>query len=202
MILLMLIEIAAASGDLTGLWNITYKTEWGLQEVPPANNSSMTAISQKGSALQGDSSLGNRVDGALTGRTKGDVVDLAITFDQQPATVMQLSGSVDGDRLRGKFRAASSDGKSWRGSFDGMRASSDPMSSILGKAKAQKPKINPLDYMTANVNVVPTPTSYMDPEVIWGMQSNSTKKNIFAINYSKDTILMQGSRPFIWQWWL
>jgi hypothetical protein len=63
-------------------------------------------------------------------------------------------------------------------------------------------KVDPLDYMTRNVVVVPEPTVFLDPEAFYYDQADKAQREKFAIKYARNTILMCRNKPMLWQWWL
>jgi hypothetical protein len=194
-VLLILIDIAAtASNDPSGLWNISYEVLWGNPGDLPARNS-VASIYEEGSTLRGDSSLGNRSDGFLIGLSNGNDFDATITFRQKPSLFLRLAGGCTGDSLQGNFTASSSNGRFWRGRFTASQARS-------GEIRRLEDEINPLEYMTKDVEIAPAPTLFIEPEAFFYEQTDKAERRAFAINYSRNTILMCRNVPMLWQWWL
>jgi hypothetical protein len=187
-------DTAIASNDPSGLWNISYEVQWGDSGDLPAE-SSMASIYEEGSTLRGESSLGNRSDGSLIGLSNGNDFDAAITFRQKPSVFMRLKGGCIDKNLQGSFTASSSNGHFWRGRFTASQARP-------GEMWVQEDEINPLEYMTKDVTVAPAPTLFIEPEAFFYEQTGKAERRAFAINYSRNTILMCRNVPMLWQWWL
>lgn len=183
--------LAAASGP-SGIWNISYEVEWGSAEGRP-ENMGVTSICEIGSTLHGDSSIGSRKNGSLIGISSGDAFDATITFRQNPSLFMRLAGGCTADKLQGTFTASTTDGGFWEGKFTASKE---------GKAPDRKKRINPLDFMTGNVAVVPEPTTFMDPEAFFYENKDKAQREKFAIRYARNTVLMCRNKPMLWQWWL
>ena len=192
--LLMAASTAVASDDPSGLWNISYEVQWGNPGDLLAK-SSVASIYEKGSTLRGESSLGNRSDGSLIGLSNGSGFDATITFRQKPSVFMRLKGDCTDKNLQGSFTASSSNGRFWKGRFTASQAGS-------GEIWAQEDEINPLEYMTKDVAVAPAPTLFIEPEAFFYEQTGKAERRAFAINYSRNTILMCRNVPMLWQWWL
>lgn len=197
LLLLMLSLTAAASDDPSGSWNILYNVWFGSSDDRLSGGSS-ASIARAGSTLHGEASLGNRSDGSLIGLSNGSNFDATITFPQKPAVFMRLKGDRKGDNLWGSFTASSSDGCFWKGGFTA--------SPSAGGANPpdKRVRIDPVDYMTQDVTVVPEPTIFVDPEAFCYEQNKQTdkaKRDKFVIKYAKNTILMCRNKPMLWQWW-
>lgn len=184
----------AGSGDPSGLWNISYEVQWGNPGDLQAK-SSFASIYEKGSTLLGESSLGNRSDGSLIGLLSGSDFDAAITFQQKPSIFIRLKGDYTGNSLQGSFAASSTNGRFWKGHFTALQARSGdmPENEVGG---------DPFEYMTEGVSVAPAPTEFIEPEALYYEQEGKSERKMFAINYSRNTILMCRNVPMIWQWWL
>jgi hypothetical protein len=187
---------AIASDDPSGRWNISYEVEWGGPGNLLASNS-VASIFEKGSTLQGESSLGNRSDGTLIGLSSDGSFDATITFRQKPSVpsmFLRLKGHCTGKSLHGNFTASSSNGQFWKGRFTALHA---------GHVKSQEQeKIGPLEFMTRDVTIAPTPTTFIEPEAFYFGQEGEAERRAFAISYSRNTILMCRNVPMLWQWWL
>lgn len=192
--LLMSAGTVMASNNPSGLWNISYDVQWGNPGDLLAK-SSVASIYEEGSTLRGESSLGNRSGGSLIGLSNGSDFDAAITFRQKPSVFMRLKGDCTDKNLQGSFTASSSNGYFWKGHFTASQARS-------GETMDQEDGINPLEYMTKDVAVVPAPTVFIEPEAFYYEQEGKAERRTFAINYSRNTILMCRNVPMIWQWWL
>lgn len=194
--LLMSASTAIASNDPSGRWNISYEVEWGGPGDLPASNS-VASIFEKGSTLQGESSLGNRSDGTLIGLFSDGSFDATITFRQKPSVpsvFLRLKGHCADKSLRGNFTASSSNGRFWKGRFTALHA---------GHTKIQEQvEIDPLEFMTKDVTIAPAPTTFIEPEAFYFGQEGEAERRTFAINYSRNTILMCRNVPMLWQWWL
>jgi hypothetical protein len=190
--LLMSAGTVMASNNPSGLWNISYEVQWGSAESQLAN-SSVASIYEEGSTLRGESSLGSRKGGSLIGLSNGSTFDATITFRQKPSLFMRLAGGCTEDSLQGTFTATSTEGGFWRGQFTATQA---------GEAVDFKREVDPLDYMTRNVVVVPEPTVFLDPEAFYYDQADKAQREKFAIKYARNTILMCRNKPMLWQWWL
>jgi hypothetical protein len=185
---------AIATDDPSGLWNISYEVQWGNPGDLLAE-SSVASIYEEGSTLRGGSSMGNRSDGSLIGLSNGRDFDATITFRQKPSLFLRLAGGCTGDSLQGNFTASSSNGHFWRGRFTASQAKSREM-------LKQESEINPLEYMTKDVTVAPAPTLFIEPEAFFYEQTGKAERRAFAINYSRNTILMCRNVPMLGQWWL
>ncbi len=192
--LLMAASTAVASDDPSGLWNISYEVQWGNPGDLPASNS-MASIYEEGSTLRGESSLGSRKNGSLIGLSNGNDFDATITFRQKPSLFLRLAGGCTGDSLQGNFTASSTNGGFWKGRFTASQSGS-------GEIREQEDEIDPLDYMTKDVAVAPAPTLFIEPEAFFYEQTGKAERRAFAINYSRNTILMCRNVPMLWQWWL
>ncbi len=190
--------IATASDDPSGSWNILYDVWFGSSDDRLSGDSS-ASIARAGSTLHGEASLGNQSDGSLTSLSNGSAFDATITFRQKPAVFMRLKGDRKGDNLQGSFSASSSDGCFWKGGF-----TASPLAEGANLPD-RKVRIDPVDYMTQDVTVVPEPTIFVDPEAFYYEQNGQTdkaKRDKFVIKYARNTILMCRNKPMLWQWWL
>jgi len=192
--LLMSAGTAIAANDPSGLWNISYEVQWG-NPGDLLTKSSLASIYEEGSTLRGESSLGNRSDGSLIGLSNGSDFDATITFRQKPSVFMRLKGGCTDKSLQGSFTASSSNGHFWRGRFTALQARP-------GEMREQEDEIDPLEYMTKDVAVAPAPTVFIEPEAFYYEQAGNAERRAFAINYSRNTILMCRNVPMLWQWWL
>jgi hypothetical protein len=188
------IGTAIDSNAPSGRWNISYEVLWGDPGDLPAS-SSMASIFEEGSTLRGESSLGNRSDGALIGLSNGSNFDAAITFRKKPSVFIRLRGDYTDKSLQGGFTASSSNGYFWKGRFTALHT---------GSVEEQRPgdEIDPLEYMTEDATIAPAPTVFIEPEAFYYGQEGKAERRGFAINYSRNTILMCRNVPMIWQWWL
>lgn len=186
--LLISISVSSAVNDISGRWDIKYE---GLIDDQLVNNGTIF-LSLVGSTLHGDSTLGLRGDGKIIGCTQGKTFNAAITFRKKPAMFIKLDGSQIGDKLQGSFTASSSYGEFYRGRFTASRWEESEHDSAV--VIDPIPPEDPLAFKQ---------TIYFDPELYWhNYQSGSGKMDTYAINYSRNTILMVRNVPFIWQWWL
>jgi hypothetical protein len=175
-----------AVDDPSGRYDIKY--EGHLDDLLACGG--VVYIVSQGSTIHGDSTLGLRGDGKMIGFIKGGTFSAAITFRKKPAMFVKLDGCQVCDNLSGSFTATSSNGGFYRGRFTARRGGPaddevdiDPIASD-----------DPLAYHK---------TLYFDPELYWHEnQFGKEKIDIYDINYSRDTVLMVGTKPFLWQWWL
>lgn len=185
-VLLMSIGISVASYELSGRWDVMYENQI---DEPPAIMG-VIYITKAGSTFHGDSIQGARGDGKLIGLTKGRALNATITFRKKPAMFIKLDGCRVGDTIQGSFTATASDGGFYRGRFIARRSdSSDDMVGVDPVAPE-----DPLAYHK---------TLYFDPDLYWhNFQFGKAKMDTYVINYSRNSILMVGNKPFLWQWWL
>lgn len=183
-----------ASENPSGLWNISYEVQWGNPGDLLAR-SSVASIYEKGSTLLGEASLENRSDGSLIGILSGRNFDAAITFRQKPTIFVRLKGDCIGNSLQGSFSASSTNGRFWRGCFTALQARS-------GVMPEHEVEIESLEYMTEGTTAAPAPIVFIEPEAFYYEQEGKAERKMFAINYSRNTILMCRNVPMIWQWWL
>ena len=61
---------------------------------------------------------------------------------------------------------------------------------------------DPVSFAPTDVDLLPEPTKYLDPEGNWSAQQESGVKETFVIRYQRNTILMVQNKPLLWQWWL
>ncbi len=187
---------AAASDDLSGRWRISYVVQSGSPDDRLAEGS-VARLSEKDSTLQGRATLGSRGDGYLIGSCEGSAVRAAITFRDNPAMFVQLTGSCTEGELRGSFTASSSEGGFWQGNFRAIQ-----LTNGAGEAINPDAGDDPVSFTPTDVDLLPEPTEYLDPEGNWSAQQESGVKETFVIRYQRNTILMCRNKPLIWQWWL
>lgn len=189
----LFVAIAAASEDLSGRWKISYAVESGGPDEEFAEGS-VISLSEKDSTLKGRVTLGSRGDGFLIGCRQGSDVQAAITFRSNPALFLRLSGGQSNDGLQGSF-SASGGGGFWQGNFTATQ-----MTTAAGEVIGSEvifANFTPLDE-----DLLPKPTLYLDPEANWSAQQDSGVREIFVIEYQRDTVLMCRKKPLIWDWWL
>jgi hypothetical protein len=187
---------ADASDDLSGRWKISYVVQSGSPDDGLAEGSVVSLI-EKDVTLQGRATLGSRGDGYLIGSCEGSAVRAAITFRNNPARFVRLTGSCTDGELRGSFTASSSEGGFWQGNFRAIQLTNGAGDVINPDAGA-----DPVSFTPTDVDLLPEPTEYLDPEGNWSAQQESGAKETFVIRYQKNTILMVRNVPMIWQWWL
>lgn len=185
--LLIFVDYSIAVNDPSGRWSIDYE---GQNDQLTTHG--MVSIIKAGSTLHGDSTLGPRCDGKLIGIMKGYAFNATITFRKKPAMFVKLDGCQVGDKLQGSYTASSSDGIFYRGGFTAARWEESAHDEEVG-----------FDPIAPNDPLAYQPTIFFDPDLYWhNYQFGRAKMDIYAINYSKNTILMVGNMPFLWQWWL
>ena len=192
----LFVVTAAASDDLSGRWKISYVVQSGSPDDGLAEGS-VASLSEKDSTLQGRATLGSRGDGYLIGSCEGSAVRAAITFRHNPTMFVRLTGSRTDGELRGSFTASSSEGGFWQGNFRAIQLTNGAGDVINPDAVA-----DPVSFTPTDVDLLPEPTEYLDPEGNWSAQQESGVKKTFVIRYQKNTILMVRNVPMIWQWWL
>lgn len=184
--LLMFVCISMASDDLSGRWDVMYENQIDEQSAIMG----VIYIARTGSTLHGDSVQGARGDGKLIGLIKGSILNATITFRKKPAMFIKLDGCRIGDNIQGSFTATESDGGFYRGKFTARR--SDSSDDVVG-VDPVAPE-DPLAYQK---------TLYFDPDLYWhNFQFGKARMDTYVISYSRNTILMVGNKPFLWQWWL
>ena len=193
---ILFVITAAASDDLSGRWKISYVVQSGSPDDGLAEGS-VASLSEKDVTLQGRATLGSRGDGYLIGSCDGSAVRAAITFRHNPTMFVRLTGSCTDGELRGSFTASSSEGGFWQGNFRAIQLTNGAGEAINPDAGA-----DPVSFTPTDVDLLPEPTEYLDPEGNWSAQQESGVKETFVIRYQKNTILMVQNKPFIWQWWL
>ncbi|MFZ2472368.1 MAG: hypothetical protein WAW52_10560 [Methanothrix sp.] len=186
---------AAAYDDLSGRWKISYEVQSGGPDDRLAEGS-VASLSEKDSTLQGRATLGNRGDGYVIGYCIESSFRAAITFRRNPAIFVRLTGERMGEGLRGSFTASSGEGF-WRGNFTATQTTTGAGEVIDPEAGA-----NLVSFAPPDVDLLPEPTIYLDPEANWSAQHEGGAKKIFVIRYQRNTILMCRNVPMIWQWWL
>lgn len=187
---------AVASDDLSGRWKISYVVQSGSPDDGLAEGS-VVSLSEKDVTLQGRATLGSRGDGYLIGSCEGSAVRAAITFRHNPTMFVRLTGSCTDGGLRGSFTASSSEGGFWQGNFRAIQLTNGAGEAINPDAGA-----DPVSFTPTDVDLIPEPTEYLDPEGNWSAQQESGVKETFVIRYQRNTILMCRNKPLIWQWWL
>jgi hypothetical protein len=192
----LFVATAAAFEDLSGRWKIVYVVQSGSPDDRLAEGS-VASLSEKDSTLQGRATLGSRGDGYLIGCCDGSAVRAAITFRHNPAMFVRLTGSSTDGGLRGSFTASSDDGGFWQGNFRAIQLTTGAGEVINTYTGADTVSFTPTD-----VDLLPEPTEYLDPEGNWSVQQESGVKDTFVIRYQRNTILMVRNVPMIWQWWL
>lgn len=191
----LFVVTAAASDDLSGRWKISYVVQSGSPDDGLAEGS-VASLSEKDSTLQGRATLGSRGDGYLIGSCEGSAVRAAITFRHNPTMFVRLTGSRTDGGLRGSFTASGGRGF-WQGNFKAIQLTNGAGDVINPDAVA-----GPVSFTPTDVDLLPEPTEYLDPEGNWSVQQESGVKEIFVIRYQRNTILMVRNVPMIWQWWL
>lgn len=121
----------------------------------------------------------------------------AISFRYDPAMFVQLTGSRTDGELLGSFTATSSKGGFWKGSFKAIQ-----LTTGTGDVINPDTGVDPVSFTPTDVDLLPEPTEYLDPEANWSAQQESGVRETFVIRYQRNTILMIRNKPFIWQWWL
>jgi len=193
---ILFVITAAASDDLSGRWKISYVVQSGSPDDGLAEGS-VASLSEKDVTLQGRATLGSRGDGYLIGSCDGSAVRAAITFRHNPTMFVRLTGSRTDGELRGSFTASSSEGGFWQGNFRAIQLTNGAGEAINPDAGA-----DPVSFTPTDVDLIPEPTEYLDPEGNWSAQQESGVKETFVIRYQRNTILMCRNKPLIWQWWL
>jgi hypothetical protein len=192
MILMTPSWIGACLGDLSGQWKMDYEVIGGCTD-DRFSDSSMLYVTEDSSTLHGSSSLNWREDGHLIGATDDQAFEIAVTFRQEPVLFIRLKGERLDDVLSGRFTASSSDGRFWWGNFTASR----PLPGVAADSGS-----DPGSYIVPDAGLEPKPLRFVDPEAIWSNQTGKEHRDIFAITYEENTILMCRNVPMIWQWWL
>ncbi|MHB8117840.1 MAG: hypothetical protein ACYDHX_03800 [Methanothrix sp.] len=196
MLAFLFVVTAMASEDFSGRWKISYVVQSGSPDDGLAEGS-VASLSEKDATLQGRATLGSRGDGYLIGTCDGSTVRAAITFRHNPSMFVRLTGSCTDGELRGSFTASSNDGGFWQGNFRAIQLTTGAGEVINPDAGA-----DPVSFTPTDVDLLPEPTEYLDPEGNWSAQQESGVKETFVIRYQRNTILMVRKVPMIWQWWL
>ena len=195
LLLSLAVVTAAASDDLSGRWKISYEVQSGDPDEQLAKGS-LASLMEKDSTLQGRATMGSRGDGYLIGYCMESSFSAAITFRRNPAMFVRLTGDHVGEGLSGSFTASSSEGF-WLGNFTATQTTTGTGEVIDPEAGANLVSFTPPD-----VDLLPEPNKYLDPEANWSAQHEGGAKKIFVIRYQRNTILMCRNVPMIWQWWL
>jgi len=192
----LFVVTAVASDDLSGRWKISYVVQSGSPDDGLAEGS-LVSLSEKDSTLQGRATLGSRGDGYLIGCCEGSAVRAAITFRHSPAMFVRLAGSRTDGELQGSFSASSCEGGFWQGYFGAIH-----LTTGAGEIISPDTGADPLSFTPADVDLLPEPTEYLNPEANWSAQQENGVREIFVVSYRRNTILMVRNKPFLWQWWL
>lgn len=168
----LFVVTAAASDDLSGRWRISYIVQNGSPDDMLAEGS-VAYWSEKDSTLQGRATLGNRGDGYLIGYCMESSFRAAISFRHNPAIFVQLTGSRTDGGLRGSFTASSNDGGFWKGTFRAIQ-----LTNGAGDVINPYTESDPVSFTPTDVDLLPEPTEYLDPEANWSAPSSSDIKEI------------------------
>lgn len=195
LLVFLFVVTTAASEDLSGRWKINYEVQNGIPDDRLAEGS-VASLMEKDATLQGRASLGDRGDGYVIGYCMENSFRAAITFRRNPAIFVQLTGEHIGEGLRGSFTVSSGVGF-WQGNF-----AATQMTTGAGDVIDPEAGNNPVSFTPPDVDLLPEPTIFLDPEANWSAQHEGGEKEIFVIRYQRNTILMCRNVPMIWQWWL
>jgi hypothetical protein len=181
-----------STADLSGPWMVVYNLSWGSSGNLSAESGALV-LRQDGPEIEGNSSIGSRGDGSVSGECSGQSFEVTSTFSSCPALVLRLKGDQAEKNLSGRFQAVSSDGRVWRGSFFACR--SDEALSLINQSQ---PKVDPMTYMTEAVSIAPPePEGVMDYDAYWQInQSGKAKKTVVPIKRYKNMVYSFRNVPY------
>jgi hypothetical protein len=188
---------AEAPEGFTGQWSLRYEVDASSPGAWPLNRSNITILQVEQSIL-GNATLGDRDDGYIDGSFFEDDLNLYITFSHEPSMILRLAGSLSHEGIIGRFNAASSNGKTWRGQFSAKRISFEPGTTTKELAERFRFRVNPMNYMTENTKIPPPePEGILDYDAFWQInQAGRENKSIVTIKRHKNMVYSFRNVPF------